>query len=63
MNQALPQAIGSRIRISTDDPSLRRWVEWRGFVPESGTQQNLIMRRDFHDGTLAYLEPPRPSFR
>ena len=54
----LPQNIGSRIRIPTWHLDLRGWVERRGYFPERGDTQNLIMRRDLGDTRLKVDEEP-----
>lgn len=49
----LPQEMGSRVEIESSDSAGRRYVEWRGFVMESGTTQKYVMRRDFPDNAFA----------
>jgi hypothetical protein len=58
----LPSARGSKIQISAHDPMLRRWIEWHGFVIESGNPYTTFtMRRDLPEGAFAHHpEPPRP---
>jgi len=46
------EEIGARILIPTWDEKLRRQLEGRGFVIESGALQTYVMRRDFRDGFL-----------
>lgn len=46
----LPQNIGAKVQIPAGDLALWRYTTWHGFVPEHGSPQGYVMRRDFRSG-------------
>lgn len=53
----LPLEKGARIAIQSSDQAARPYVEWHGFVMESGDAQTYVMRRDFPAGIFAGALP------
>jgi len=56
-----PEGIGSMVAIPRHDTDAKRYLDWEGFTLVEGSTQTLVMRRDFHSGTLRYPEPARPA--
>jgi hypothetical protein len=53
----LPLEKGARISIQSSDQPGRRYVEWHGFVMESGNAQTYIMRREYPAGLFGGSKP------